>query len=1094
MRKYWIVVLLVLLLTVTGVTVNALEPEITAEGTCGESLTWKILEGSRIVVEGTGDMYDYAPGEAPWVPYQATVYELEVRRGVTSIGAYGFYGMQLGGVLHLSDTVTEIREYAFSAGRVPSLLELPDSVTTLGKGAFQNSEARHMLLKKGPKTIGESAFEGSTLESLSIRENMKNIGTRAFADCKKLAYVNIYADAVAFGDGAFSGCTALTKIYCYGKAPKAIGENAFAGVTATVHYSMHDRGWTEGKRQNYGGALTYISYDSPVIAEGSCGVDNGEVFWSLTEDGVLTVYGTGPMEDLHGWYKDHNDNNKMKYFNYWRGREDQIREIRVLEGVTHVGDQCFAEMPLLEKIVLADSVESVGMYAFCGAPNLKEISFGKGIRRIGTLAFMNCGLESLTLPAWDVDYSSAVFASCKKLSEVTVPEGVTGLGQSMFDGCEALEEILLPQSLKIIGGGAFEDTGLIEIVIPKSVEEIGGSAFKSCGALKQIEIPVGVREIGNNTFENCVSLEKVILPEGLTKIGNRAFENCDKLRTLTIPSTVESISHSFAYMEGLESVKFLGNYPDCSSSVFGGTTTTAYYPSNNPTWREGFLHSYNGDVTWVGYESAILPDPVLDSGVCGENVTWELRSDYTLVISGTGEMNTWRVSGLWDKWDARIYRVIIERGVTDIGRDAFDSLRNLQTVVIADTVTVIGDSAFHSCSKLDHVIIPGSVTEVKASAFTDCASMKELYFLGDMPVISNTAFSADTVTVYYPGGNTTWSSDKMLHYEGTVTWVENPHKYIATTVPPSCTEQGYTRHDCVDCGELYTTDYTEPLGHKWADPDVMIKTCTLCGAREGGYRIEVDPLLAGESAEVWIDGARYEMKRDETGCYVELEQQTAQSIVIYSYNDPGAVDVHTQYPTGMKVWILEFEKGEYTARYIPEFDDLLQYSGSSIRITGTKGIRMITSIPKDVKKALTDKGLAGYTLEEYGTALAWAGDLEGGAPLILGQPYTKSNYAYKKGVADPVFKNTGTLIQYTNVLVGFTDDQCVPDIAMRPYMILQDAEGSRIVIYGGVLYRSIGYIAYQNRNAFKAGSSSYEYVWGIIHHVYGTVYDAEYKG
>jgi len=155
---------------------------------------------------------------------------------------------------------------------------------------------------------------------------------------------------------------------------------------------------------------------------------------------------------------------------------------------------------------------------------------------------------------------------------------------------------------------------------------------------------------------------------------------------------------------------------------------------------------------------------------------------------------------------------------------------------------------------------------------------------------------------------------------------------------------------------------------------------------------------------------------------------------------------------------------------------------------------MITSISKDVKKALTDKGLAGYTLEEYGTALAWAGDLEGGAPLILGQPYTKSNYAYKKGVADPVFKNTGTLIQYTNVLVGFTDDQCVPDIAMRPYMILQDAEGSRIVIYGGVLYRSIGYIAYQNRNAFKDGSSSYEYVWGIIHHVYGTVYDAEYKG
>ena len=65
---------------------------------------------------------------------------------------------------------------------------------------------------------------------------------------------------------------------------------------------------------------------------------------------------------------------------------------------------------------------------------------------------------------------------------------------------------------------------------------------------------------------------------------------------------------------------------------------------------------------------------------------------------------------------------------------------------------------------------------------------------------------------------------------------------------------------------------------------------------------------------------------------------------------------------------------------------------------------------------------------------------------------------------------------------------------MRPYIILEDTQGTQITIYGGMIYRSIGYIAYQNRNAFKPGSSSYTYVWGIIHHVYGDKYDAEYKG
>ena len=197
----------------------------------------------------------------------------------------------------------------------------------------------------------------------------------------------------------------------------------------------------------------------------------------------------------------------------------------------------------------------------------------------------------------------------------------------------------------------------------------------------------------------------------------------------------------------------------------------------------------------------------------------------------------------------------------------------------------------------------------------------------------------------------------------------------------------------------------------------------------------------------------------------------------------------------MRVWSLKQNAdGSYTATYVKALDNILQYSGSSIRITGNKGIRMITSITKDNKSALTGKGLAGYKLVEYGTALCWAKDLEGGKPMVLGQSYVKSNYAYKRGVADPVFATSGNLVQYTNVLVGFSLDQCKDDIAMRPYITLEDGNGQQITLYGGIVYRSIGYIAYQNRNVFKPGNASYDYVWEIIHHVYGKKYDADYKG
>ena len=154
---------------------------------------------------------------------------------------------------------------------------------------------------------------------------------------------------------------------------------------------------------------------------------------------------------------------------------------------------------------------------------------------------------------------------------------------------------------------------------------------------------------------------------------------------------------------------------------------------------------------------------------------------------------------------------------------------------------------------------------------------------------------------------------------------------------------------------------------------------------------------------------------------------------------------------------------------------------------------MITSLTKDSKNALKGAGLAGYTLEEYGTVAQWADEL-GDQSLTLSNG--KSNYAYKRGKADPVFANVGDLTQYTNVLVwdSLTNDQLGQDIFMRPYIILKDADGKEVTLYGGTVSRSIGYIAYQNRNVFQPGTAAYAYVWDIIHAVYGKTYDKDYKG
>lgn len=254
-------------------------------------------------------------------------------------------------------------------------------------------------------------------------------------------------------------------------------------------------------------------------------------------------------------------------------------------------------------------------------------------------------------------------------------------------------------------------------------------------------------------------------------------------------------------------------------------------------------------------------------------------------------------------------------------------------------------------------------------------------------------------------------------------------------------------------------------------------------------RILLDQTILSGQTTVWIDGVEYAVQFSGGSCYVDLPADADPgSMVTYSYYIGNAADVHTQYPVGMEVWALKKNAdGSFTPEKVEALANILQYSGSSIRITGNKGIRMLTSIQKNKKNDLVSGGLAGYKLLEYGTVLAWSSNLEDGSPLVLGPEYAKSNYAYKKDEADPVFKYTGDLMQYTNVLVGFSLDQCADDIAMRPYMILEDENGQQMTIYGGIVHRSIGYIAWQNRDVFKPGTAAYNYVWEIIRHVYAEV-------
>ncbi len=237
---------------------------------------------------------------------------------------------------------------------------------------------------------------------------------------------------------------------------------------------------------------------------------------------------------------------------------------------------------------------------------------------------------------------------------------------------------------------------------------------------------------------------------------------------------------------------------------------------------------------------------------------------------------------------------------------------------------------------------------------------------------------------------------------------------------------------------------------------------------------------------VTVDGKEYPIEEMGGERYVNLPE-TGDLLTIYSFKDGTQEGSYTNYPTGMQVFRITRQEGGAKAEEITEFANLLNYAGCSIRVSGKKGIRMITGIDQNVKQSLVSKaGLAGYTLEEYGTVVQWA-DTLGSNTLNLDN--SKQNYAYKKGKADPIFALENGMVQYTNVLVGFTDAQCQPDLVMRPYIKLTDtATGETVTLYGGSVTRSIGYVAWQNRDTYKQGTASYKYVHKIIDAVDTTGY------
>jgi hypothetical protein len=276
------------------------------------------------------------------------------------------------------------------------------------------------------------------------------------------------------------------------------------------------------------------------IASGWSGVTQ----WTLTSDGVLTVYGEGAM-------KNYGYNGGQP----WLNKGVEIKHVVIEEGVTAIGTGAFRNLTTLESITLPET----------------------GLKTIG----------------------EAALYGCTSLKEITIPESVYTIWLYTFKNCTSLEKVKLPKSLIKIDQGAFENcTALTYMYYPTNLEIIGSWSFKGCTGLVEVDLTwTDATKIREGAFKNCTALTTIHLPANIQTLGDSCFYGIGAT-SFTVPDTVTSVEAWCFARANLKSITFKGNAPTIGQGAFNKITLTAYYPRNNTTWTSAVKQNYGGTVTW----------------------------------------------------------------------------------------------------------------------------------------------------------------------------------------------------------------------------------------------------------------------------------------------------------------------------------------------------------------------------------------------------------------------------------------------------------------------------------------------------------------